>query len=52
LTPFIERLGLHRAGSLTRLMMNRFFFPVNDHHSIEIHLARKAPEWRRPLLPR
>jgi SAM-dependent methyltransferase len=42
LTPFIETLGLHRAGLMTRLVMNLFFFPVNDHHSIEIHLARKV----------
>lgn len=42
LTPFIESLGLHRAGWLTRLLLNLCFFPVDDHHSIEIHLARKV----------
>jgi SAM-dependent methyltransferase len=41
LTPFIETLGLHKAGFMTRLMLNTCVFPVNDHHSIEIHLARK-----------
>jgi SAM-dependent methyltransferase len=42
LTPFIERLGLHRAGAFKRWLLNRFFFPVEDHHSIEIVLARKV----------
>jgi SAM-dependent methyltransferase len=42
LTPFIETLGLHQAGFTTRLLLNWFFFPVNDHHSIEIHLAQKV----------
>ena len=41
LTPFIETLGLQRAGWMSRVMLNLFFFPVADHHSIEIHLARK-----------
>jgi len=41
LTPFIEALGLHKAGFMTRLMLDRLVFPVADHHSIEIHLARK-----------
>jgi SAM-dependent methyltransferase len=44
LTPFIEALGLHRAGLMTRLLLNRFVFPVHDHHSIEIHLARKGTD--------
>jgi SAM-dependent methyltransferase len=42
LTPFIEALGLHKAGVLTRLLLDGLFFPVKDHHSIEIILARKA----------
>jgi len=42
LTPYIEALGLHQAGALTRFVLNRFFFPVNDNHSIEIHLAQKV----------
>jgi SAM-dependent methyltransferase len=41
LTPFVETVGLHKAGLMTRLMMNWFFFPVKDHHSIEIVLAQK-----------
>jgi SAM-dependent methyltransferase len=42
LTPFIEALGLHKANAMTRLMLNLFFFPVHDHHSIEIVLAQKV----------
>jgi len=41
LTPFIEELGLHRAGALTRALLNLLVFPVRDHHTIEIVLARK-----------
>ena len=41
LTPFVETVGLHKAGLMTRWMMNWFFFPVKDHHSIEIALAQK-----------
>jgi SAM-dependent methyltransferase len=42
LTPFIQALGLHRAGALVQAILNAFFFPVQDHHSIEIVLAQKA----------
>jgi hypothetical protein len=42
LTPFIQALGLHRARALVRAILNAFFFPVQDHHSIEIVLAQKA----------
>jgi SAM-dependent methyltransferase len=42
LTPFIEMLGLHKARAMTRLMLNLFFFPVHDHHCIEIVLAQKV----------
>lgn len=42
LTPFVEATGVHRTGFLTRLMLNTFFFPVRDHHSIEIVLAQKV----------
>jgi SAM-dependent methyltransferase len=42
LTPFIEAIGLHKAGALTRFFLNRFFFPIEDHHIIEIHLAQKV----------
>jgi hypothetical protein len=41
LTPFIEALGLHKVRAMTRLMLNLFAFPVHDHHSVEIVLARK-----------
>jgi SAM-dependent methyltransferase len=42
LTPFIEEIGLHKAGALTRFFMNWFVFPVHDHHDIVIVLARKG----------
>ncbi|OAI54596.1 hypothetical protein AYO44_03380 [Planctomycetaceae bacterium SCGC AG-212-F19] len=42
LTPFIEAMGLHQAGRFTRLAVNTFFFPVRDHHSVEIVLAQKV----------
>jgi SAM-dependent methyltransferase len=41
LAPFVEALGLHKAGFMTRLLMNWFLFPVHDHHSIELILTRK-----------
>jgi SAM-dependent methyltransferase len=44
LTPFVETMGLHRANLMTRLLLNWFFFPVQDHHSIEIHLAQKVSQ--------
>jgi SAM-dependent methyltransferase len=40
-TPFIEALGLHQIGWLTRALINILFFPVVDHHNIEIVLAQK-----------
>ncbi len=42
LTPFIEQIGLHKARAFTRFVLNRFFFPAEDHHCIEIHLAQKV----------
>jgi SAM-dependent methyltransferase len=42
LTPILEMLGLHKANAMTRLMLNLFFFPVHDHHNIEIVLAQKV----------
>ena len=42
LTPFIEAFGLHKAKPLTRGLMNSLLFPVQDHHSIVIALARKV----------
>lgn len=41
LTPFIESLGLHEAGTVARAVLNCLFFPMEDHHSIVIALARK-----------
>jgi SAM-dependent methyltransferase len=42
LTPFLEACGLHKAGVVTRLLLDRFIFPIQDHHSIEIVLAQKV----------
>lgn len=42
LTPFVEALGLDRAGAVTRALLNTFFFPVDDRHVIEIVLAKKV----------
>jgi SAM-dependent methyltransferase len=41
LTPLIEETGLNRVGRLTRWLLNRCVFPIHDHHSIAIVLARK-----------
>jgi ubiquinone/menaquinone biosynthesis C-methylase UbiE len=41
LTPLIDSLGLHRAGSMKRWLLNRFIFPVVDAHNIVIALGRK-----------
>ena len=48
LTPIIEAVGLNRAGAITRWFLNRFFFPIHDHHSIVIVLARKAARQAAP----
>ncbi len=42
LTPFVEALGLHRAGAVLRLVLNTFVFPLADHHAIEVVLAQKG----------
>jgi SAM-dependent methyltransferase len=42
MTPIIEAIGLNRAGPLTRWFLNQFFFPIHDHHSVVILLARKT----------
>jgi SAM-dependent methyltransferase len=42
LTPFIEGLGLHRAGRIVRALLNAWVFPVHDQHNIVIGLARKT----------
>jgi SAM-dependent methyltransferase len=42
LTPAIEAVGLHKAGPFKRWAINRLLFPLRDHHSIAIALARKV----------
>lgn len=42
LTPFVEHMGLHQANRLTRAFLNRFVFPIHDHHEVEIVLAQKS----------
>jgi SAM-dependent methyltransferase len=44
LTPFVEALGLDRAGWLKRKLINLLCFPIADHHEIEIILARKPTQ--------
>ena len=34
LTPFIEDMGLHKAGRMIQTMLNTFVFPIKDHHRI------------------
>jgi SAM-dependent methyltransferase len=41
-TPIIESVELHKIGAVSRWLLNRFVFPVIDHHSIAIVLARKV----------
>ncbi len=41
LTPFVEELGLQSARWLTRRFLNSAVFPIKDHHSIVIAVARK-----------
>ena len=42
LTPFIEALDLHKAAPSCPGILNRFVFPVQDHHSIVIAVAQKT----------
>jgi hypothetical protein len=42
LTPFLDAVGLHKIGAVTRFLLNHFVFPMEDHHCIEIHLAQKT----------
>jgi SAM-dependent methyltransferase len=42
LTPFIEALGLHRAGKTLRMLLNGLVFPIADQHNIVIVLAQKS----------
>lgn len=41
-TPAIEAVGLHKAGFWKKWALNRLLFPLKDHHSIVIALARKV----------
>lgn len=41
LTPFVESMGLHRAGLFMRSFLNTFYFPTHDQHNIVLALARK-----------
>jgi SAM-dependent methyltransferase len=42
LTPFLDAVGLHKVGAVTRFLLNRLVFPMEDHHCVEIHLAQKV----------
>ena len=44
LTPFIEELGLQNARPSLRLLLNAMVFPLFDHHTVVIGLARKPLE--------
>ena len=44
LTPFVEALGLDRAGWLKRKLVDLLCFPIEDHHDIEVILARKPAQ--------
>lgn len=44
LTPFIEQLGIHRLNKAAKALLNGFVFPVRDHHSILLGLARKPKD--------
>lgn len=41
LTPFIEEIGLHRAKRWQQAILNRLVFPVADHHSVVLAVARR-----------
>ncbi len=41
LTPFVEAIGLQNASRPLRGVLNRFVFPLDDHHHIAMVLARK-----------
>lgn len=41
LTAFIEEVGLHKAGPLLRATLNKLVFPIRDHHTVAIGLARR-----------
>jgi len=41
LTPFIEEIGLHKAKRWQQAILNMLLFPVVDHHSIVLVVARR-----------
>jgi SAM-dependent methyltransferase len=41
LTPILESIGMQKLGPVARWLLNRLYFPIHDHHSIVIALARK-----------
>jgi len=41
LTPFVEKLGLHKLNRPTQAILNKIVFPIKDHHHIVLALARK-----------
>lgn len=41
LTPFIEELGLHKARPSLKAVLDAFAFPMQDHHSVVVAVARK-----------
>jgi SAM-dependent methyltransferase len=44
LTPFVEAIGLDHAGWIKRKLVDLLCFPIEDHHEIEIILARKPAQ--------
>ncbi len=44
LTPFVESLNLHRLSPRLKWLLNRFYFPTDDTHSIEVILAQKIED--------
>ncbi|MGE3803577.1 MAG: class I SAM-dependent methyltransferase [Gemmataceae bacterium] len=42
LAPFVEAVGLHKAGRMMKFFMDSFFFPVQDHHTIFLVLGEKC----------
>jgi SAM-dependent methyltransferase len=42
LTPFVEKLGLHKIGTVTKWLLNVSSFPLEDRHNVEIVLAQKV----------
>ena len=41
LTPFVEDLGLQNLSRPVKAMLNKFVFPMSDHHHVLLALARK-----------